>query len=461
MAQTVDGSGFDTPSGVAQFTSVTAGIGSVKQPLLERRVCSCVRDAGVRLGAVALGLCVAGACSSTPTVGRGSAPKPVVSPAPSTAAGLSPAALRRLHWMALPADPLAPRDAAITVWTGDELLVVGGLRSTDGAAYNSADAYDPQTRQWELLPSLPLTPRDGAANAWTSYGLVVWGGASAPGNGRGLSQALGDGAILDPAQRHWTVMPAGPLPALASPIAVTDSADHVIILGGLEAAASAGNTPVSRRAVSYDPAHRTWRSLPDVPAVNGHDLVRLTATRWGSRILVAATWQHLVHPAPGATQGNGGVDLFLLDPAKERWSRFQPVSTAALIGADLRPLGPFLAIAGGTSCPPFAACPFQLNAKFGLVNAQGRALSAVSGPPIQLRAETVIGDSYVVMTGSEITGPGRDEQPGDLAAFDLATRKWITLPSARRYRPQPESLTWTGRELIALSPDRVITLGPN
>ncbi len=436
----------------------------MKQPLRERRVCSCVRDASVRLAAVALGLCVAGACSSTPTVGRGSAPKPAVSPAPSAAAGLSPAALQRLHWTALPADPLAPRDAAITVWTGDELLVVGGLRSSDGAAYTGADAYDPQTGRWQLLPSLPLTARDSPASAWTGYGLLVWGGASTPDGRPASGHALADGAVLDVAERRWSVLPKGPLPPLTSPLAVTDAADQVIILGGqpTDPAAGSGGVPlVSRRVASYDPAQRTWRSLPELPAVDGHELVRLTAVAWGSRVLVAATWQHVVHPAPGATQGNGGVDLFLLDPAKERWSRFQPVSTAALIGADLRPVGPFLAIAGGTSCPPFAACPFQLNAKFGLVNAQGRALSGISGPPIQLRAETVIGDSYVVMTGSEITGPGRDEQPGDLAAFDLATRKWITLPSARRYRPQPESLTWTGRELIALSPDRVIALGPN
>ena len=83
-----------------------------------------------------------------------------------------------------------------------------------------------------------------------------------------------------------------------------------------------------------------------------------------------------------------------------------------------------------------------------VVDAQGRKLSGIPLPPIEFPAETVVGDSYVAMTGSAITGPGRDEQPGDAAAFDLTTRRWVTLPSARRFKPEPQSLTWTGTELI-------------
>jgi hypothetical protein len=374
---------------------------------------------------------------------------------------MSLAALRRLRWKALPADPLAPRDAVITAWTGHEFLAVGGQPSSDGAPFTGADAYDPQTGRWQLLPSFPLTARATAASAWTGYGLLVWGGSSALGSRGGLSQALSDGAILDPAKRHWSVLPAGPLPALTGPVAVTDGADKVIILGGVLVTSSAGNTPVSRRVASYDPATRTWRSLPALPAVAGHDLVSVTAVRWGSRILVAATWQHVVHTGIGATSGTGGVDLFLLDPSRGQWSRFGLQSSDALVGADFRPLGSSLVIAGGTMCPPFAACPYSLNTAFSLVDAQGKTRNGISGPPIKLRAATDVGNSYVVMTGSQITGPGRDEQPGDAAAFDLTTGKWLALASARRFKPEPESLTWTGRELIALSPTGLFALGPH
>jgi hypothetical protein len=412
------------------------------------------------MGALVLGL--VSACSSSAPAAHGTAVTPVVSPAPEAPAGLSLAALQRLRWTALPADPLGPRELAITAWTGRELLAVGGAPITsDGGGFTGADAYDPQTGRWELLPSFPLTARDSPASAWTGYGLVIWGGASALGSRYGLSQALGDGAILDPAKRHWSLLPAGPLPALTGPVAVTDGADQVIILGGVPVTASAGNTPVSRRVASYDPATTTWHSLPDLPAVNGHDLMGVTAVRWGSRVLVAETWQHVVHTVPGATSGNAGVDLFLLDPVQGRWAPFSIPSSVPLVGADLRPLASSLVIGGGSMCPPWASCPATLNSAFTVVDARGQVLSGSAVPPIELRAETDVADSYVVMTGSQITGPDRDEQPGDAAAFDLTTGKWRALPSARRFKPEPESLTWTGRELIALSPNGLIALGPN
>jgi hypothetical protein len=417
--------------------------------------------AGCVAGAMLLG--AASACSSSPSpAARGTAVAPVVSPAPTAPAGIALQALRRLHWSALPIDPLAPRDTVITAWTGHELLAVGGQRSADGAAYTGADAYDPQTGRWQVLPSLPLVARDAPASAWTGYGLFVWGGTSTPGGRPQDGQGLRDGAILDVAHRRWTMLPAGPLPALTSAVAITDAADHVIILGGQpdEGANSSGGVPlVSRRVASYDPASRTWRTLPDLPAVTGHDLVGLTAVRWGSRILAAATWQHVVHTAPGATEGNGGVDLFLLDSKQGTWSRFAVPSTLSLVGADLRPLGSQLVVAGGTMCPPFAACPASLNTAFTLLDAAGKARTGTAGVPIKPGAATDVGDNYVVMTGSQITGPGLDEQPGDTAGFDLATGNWVALPSARRFTPQPESLTWTGSELIAQSPDGWIALG--
>lgn len=390
----------------------------------------------------------------------------VSSPAPTPTAppGVSLAALQRLHWTALPADPLAPRDSVITTWTGHEFLAVGGQRSSDGAAFTGADAYDPQTGQWQLLPSFPLAARDAPASAWTGYGLVVWGGSSTPGGRPEAGHALGDGAVLDATHRRWSVLAHGPLPALTNPVAVTDAADQVIIMGGLpqKPAGSSDGTPLMSRLVArYDPATGTWRALPSLPAVRDHDLVEVGAVRWGTRVLVAEAWQHIVHTGPGSIEGDGGVDLFLLDPATGHWSPFYVPSSVALVGADLRPLASSLVIGGGSMCPLWASCPATLNSAFTVVDARGRVLSGIPVPPIELRAETAVGDRYVVMTGSQITGSGRDEQPGDAAAFDFTTGKWLTLASARRFKPEPESLTWTGKELIALSPTGLIALGPS
>ena len=77
----------------------------------------------------------------------------------------------------------------------------------------------------------------------------------------------------------------------------------------------------------YDPANGTWRRLPSLPAVRGQDLHSVSAVRWGSRILVAETWQHVVHPAPGATSSTAGVHLLLLDATGT------PVVDSSLFGA--------------------------------------------------------------------------------------------------------------------------------
>ena len=163
---------------------------------------------------------------------------------------------------------------------------------------------------------------------------------------------------------------------------------------------------------------------------------------------------------PGSIEGSGGVDLFLLDPRPGQWSPFAVSAATPLVGADLRPLGSSLVDRGRHCVPAGRICPFTLSrAAVAVVDAQrAQAQARLPAPPIRLRAETTVGESYVAMTGSQVTGAGRDEQPGDTAAFDLASKHWIALPSARRFKPEPESLTWTGHELIALSPTGIIAL---
>src|SRR5205085_2454576 len=60
---------------------------------------------------------------------------------------------RRDAWRRLPAGPLGPREGYSTIWTGKELLVVGGS-SGDGFAVPVAAAADPRTGTWHLVPAL-------------------------------------------------------------------------------------------------------------------------------------------------------------------------------------------------------------------------------------------------------------------------------------------------------------------
>jgi hypothetical protein len=73
----------------------------------------------------------------------------------------------------------SPRAGHVAVWTGEALLVWGG---TDGArALADGAAFDPWDDVWRPLPSPADTPadaaaRDGAAGVWTGAELILVGG---------------------------------------------------------------------------------------------------------------------------------------------------------------------------------------------------------------------------------------------------------------------------------------------
>jgi hypothetical protein len=76
----------------------------------------------------------------------------------------------------LPVDTARPRTL---VWTGTDVLVVPG-RGRDGADGLGGARWDPATDRWAALPRLATTDRAGATVIWTGAELLAVGGA-APG----------------------------------------------------------------------------------------------------------------------------------------------------------------------------------------------------------------------------------------------------------------------------------------
>jgi prepilin-type processing-associated H-X9-DG protein len=112
-------------------------------------------------------------------------------------------------WRMLPPAPLAAREGSAAAWTGTEMVVVGGdAGSPDGGAFADAAAYDPATGSWRLLPPFPLGPRTGAWAVWTGRQVVVMGGSVSSASAR--SGLADDGAAYDPASNTWVTLP--PLP---------------------------------------------------------------------------------------------------------------------------------------------------------------------------------------------------------------------------------------------------------
>lgn len=183
-------------------------------------------------------------------------------------------------WRALPSDG-APsiRDDAAEVWTGKEVIVWGGMDASmyavkygtrslgDGARYN------PTTNRWSPLSSDNApAPRGRPLAVWTGHEMLVLGGlvGSVP-----TMVYYPNGGRYDPASDTWRAIPAtNLLPPSAYCIHETAiwTGRQVIIWGGYWEARNFCNQyggmerPIQAR---YDPQSDLWSPLPATGAPSG------------------------------------------------------------------------------------------------------------------------------------------------------------------------------------------------
>lgn len=130
------------------------------------------------------------------------------------------------------------------VWGGHEVLLVQGVPATQGetAPVRRGLAYDPLTNHWRWLAPMAY-PRFGSVVVWTGHQLIVWGGS--------VETVPPYGETYDPASNTWTPMPPSPLRARYNPLGVW-SGSSLIVWGGQDARSwdqlsdGAAFTPASR-----------------------------------------------------------------------------------------------------------------------------------------------------------------------------------------------------------------------
>ncbi len=202
------------------------------------------------------------------------------------------------EWQAVDPGPLATRGEAAAVWTGKEVLVVGGLAVEQYRAFSDGAAFDPSTRTWRPIPPRPVPGRvihavwtgdelvtfgtDGisvdklttasayspASNQWRSVPLppsaerptdVVWTGSQII---VWQPEGISPGALWDPAADSWTAIAASSLPGVVSYGRAIWIGDELAIQGGVS---PAHGGPVEQRLFFLNPVTHTWRVSSAMP----------------------------------------------------------------------------------------------------------------------------------------------------------------------------------------------------
>ena len=194
--------------------------------------------------------------------------------------------------------PGPDRRGASTIWTGHELLIIGG-RSTNADLPLRNLAYEPTTSSWRELAPSQLPVRVDAPIAWTGREAIVVSGFDArPGQGY-ETPAAGAGAY-DPATDSWRTI-AEPPDLTAGSGLINQSiwtGSEVVVWGKSRAA-------VGARWVAYNPITDTWCDLARPPVMAGGDQLAWAVHSNGKLIalgylghaasldLATARWQEL------------------------------------------------------------------------------------------------------------------------------------------------------------------------
>jgi N-acetylneuraminic acid mutarotase len=160
------------------------------------------------------------------------------------------------RWRQLPDPPIEPVEELRGVWAGDEAIFFGGYA---GAQPSPAVAYDPKTDTWRSLEPAPGDWIQFHQLVWTGNEMIVYSGHTGPGHRDRL-------LLYHPATDSWSE--SSPMPMLpAERLAGAWTGDRLIIWGGY---ATYGEHDEDGDAVfghgaMYDPITDTWELLPEAP----------------------------------------------------------------------------------------------------------------------------------------------------------------------------------------------------
>jgi hypothetical protein len=194
-------------------------------------------------------------------------------------------------WQAVPASPLSPRTGALGLWTGSEVLLIGGSDAApcppsascvppDVPPLADGAAFDPQARTWRRIADSPVPFEWGQAVIirTTAYFWIP----GSPGRPNAERAFL----AYHPRQDRWQELP---LPA--------GDADrfHGIVEAGDTVVAYTGTDEQGEQPdLVFDPATGSWSELPPDPLSPSFD----RSMAWSGQELLL--FDHELVPNPGS-----------------------------------------------------------------------------------------------------------------------------------------------------------------
>jgi hypothetical protein len=188
-------------------------------------------------------------------------------------------------WQAIAKAPFAGRIGAGTVWTGDEMVVWGGVvRVGNIEAVRDGAAFDPLDGSWRSIRSSPLGVLGGGGQAavWTGRRALFWAGNSPDGPA--------GGAVYNLKTNRWRELSRGPLgPREGYASAWTGS--ELIIVGG-----TLGDGLAQPIGARLNPSTDRWHRLPGFGYLHG---LRPSGAIWsGDRLFVGGLAYDCSQPGP-------------------------------------------------------------------------------------------------------------------------------------------------------------------
>jgi N-acetylneuraminic acid mutarotase len=345
-----------------------------------------------------------------------------------------------------------PRSGHTAVWTGDRMLVWGGVgqAATHDALYPSdVGTYDPATNSWAAsAPDRPGAPHGRVRHSavWTGSEMLVWGGGTAYWED---SIQRDDGAAYNPSTDSWRPLPASGLSPRFSHTAVWTGTE-MLVWGGT-AAFPAPNETIgdtflyAQNGARFDPQRNSWRPIStlNAPSTRGAHTAIWTGSKmivWGGEVVNSRAGELFLR--------DGGI----YDPQADAWTAITPPDDATLpLGRSLHEAvwtGSEMCVLGGYDGSKYngrvvyhetlGQMEIDLNGNdsfpVGLILAAAcldpstnawRALPTDGVPPGRTGHVVVFAGGVIAMFGGRPSPFAYNGFIGDLPVFSVAGDRWI------------------------------------